>query len=92
MPTLTSQQGVQAAVDRARESKLQRFERLAQKRVTEALRRLRLVGNLSNRANYEYSDRHIEQIIDALEAELKQLKTRFRQDGGGAGHTFSFKK
>lgn len=76
----------------SRESKLQRFERLAQKRVTEALRRLRLVGNLSNRANYEYSDDHVRQLTEALEAELKQLKNRFRQKGGGAGQTFSFRK
>jgi hypothetical protein len=76
----------------SRESKLQRFERLAQRRVTEALRRLRLVGNLSNRANYEYSDDHVKQLTEALEAELKQLKNRFRQEGGGAGESFSFRK
>lgn len=76
----------------SRESKLERFERLAQKRVTEALRRLRLVGNLSNRANYEYSDDHVKQLTEALEVELKQLKNRFRQEGGSAGQTFSFKK
>lgn len=79
-------------VETSRESKQQRFERLAEKRVTEALRRLRLVGNLSNRANYEYSDDHVRQITDALEAELKQLKSRFRQEGATAGNSFSFKK
>ena len=75
-----------------RESKRQRFERLGQKRVTEALRRLRLVGNLSNRANYNYSDDHVKRITEALEAELKQLKSRFRQEGARVGQTFSFKK
>jgi uncharacterized protein YeeX (DUF496 family) len=85
-------QGVGLVSTGSRESKLQRFERLAQKRVTEALRRLRLVGNLSNRINYEYSDEHVRQLVDALEAELKQLKSRFRQEGSGAGQTFSFKK
>jgi len=75
-----------------RESKLERFERLAEKRVTEALRRLRLVGNLSNRANYEYSEDHVRQLIEALEVELKQLKNRFRHEGAGAGQTFSFRK
>lgn len=79
-------------VKASRESKLQRFERLAQKRVTEALRRLRLVGNLSNRANYEYSDDHVRQLVDAIEAELKQLKNRFRQEGAGGGENFSFRK
>lgn len=76
----------------SRESKRQRFERLAEKRVTEALRRLRLVGNLANRANYEYSDDQVRQITDALDAELRQLKSRFRSDGAVAGNTFSFKK
>ena len=79
-------------VKASRESKLDRFERLAQRRVTEALRRLRLVGNLSTPSNYDYSDDHVKQIIDALEAELKQLKNRFRQEGGGGGQTFSFRK
>lgn len=75
-----------------RESKRQRFERLAQKRVTEALRRLRLVGNLANRANYDYSEEHVRQILDALDVEFKQLKGRFRHDGGTTGDTFAFKK
>lgn len=92
MATTASRLGVQTVNKSSRESKLQRFERLAQKRVTEALRRLRLVGNLSNRANYDYSDEHVKQLLDALEAELKQLRNRFRQEGAGAGHTFSFKK
>ena len=92
MAVQKSRSGVHAVPAASRESKLQRFERLAQKRVTEALHRLRLVGNLSNRANYEYSDDHVKQIIEALEAELKQLKNRFRQEGGGAGQNFSFKR
>ena len=76
----------------SRESKQQRFQRLAEKRVTEALRRLRLVGNLANRTNYDYTEDQIRQITDALDAELKQLKSRFRHDGAAAGNTFSFKK
>lgn len=75
-----------------RESKLDRFERLAARRVTETLRRLRLIGNLANRSNYEYSDEHVRQIVDALEAELRQLKLRFRHEGTPSGRAFSFKK
>ena len=76
----------------SRESKLERFERLAEKRVTEALHRLRLVGNLSNRANYAYEDEHVKQIVDVLENELKQLKTRFRQEDASVGVRFLFRK
>ena len=75
-----------------KESKRQRFERIAQRRVTEALHRLRLVGNLSNRATYDYSDEHVKQILDALEAELKQVRHRFRNEGTGQGQTFAFKR
>ena len=70
------------------ESKIQKFERLAQKRMTEALRQLRLVGNLSNRANYDYSDGHVKQMLDALESEIKQLKNRFRQEDASGGQTW----
>lgn len=75
-----------------RGSKSDRFERLAERRVTEALRRIRLVGNLANRRNYDYTDDHVRQVIDALEAELRQLKHRFRQEEGDVGYSFSFKK
>lgn len=57
-----------------------RFERLAVKRVTAALHRIRLVGNLSNRRVYAYSDEHVRQIFEALDVELKQAKGRFRQE------------
>lgn len=73
-------------------SKRDRFERLAQRRVTETLHRLRLVGNLANRHNYEYSDEHVRQILEALDAGMRQLKQRFRNEGGGSGETFSFRK
>lgn len=57
--------------------KLRKFEEIAEKRVNESLRRLRLIGNLANRSNYEYTDAHINQIMRALESELRSLKARF---------------
>jgi hypothetical protein len=71
---------------------MERFERLAQRRVTETLRHLRLVGNLANRGNYVYTERHVKKVLDALDAELRDLKQRFRQKGTVGGHTFSFKE
>ena len=76
----------------ARETKESRFERLAQRRVTVALNSLRLIGNLSNRQNYDYTDEHVRQIVDSLEGGMRQLKSRFRQEGATSGRTFSFKK
>lgn len=84
--------GESTALHPARESKRQRFERLAQRRVTETLRCLRLVGNLANRNNYEYTEDHVRQLTEALDAEMRQLKLRFRQEGVVSGNTFSFRK
>ena len=72
--------------------KQERFERLAERRVTEALRALRLVGNLANRRNYTYTGEHAKQIQDALEGGLREVKAKFREEGGEAERGFSFRK
>ena len=72
--------------------KASRFERLAERRVTETIKKMRLVGNLANRHNYSYSEEHVKQIVDALESELRQVKARFRQETSAQGQAFSFKR
>jgi len=74
------------------EEKELKFERLAEKRVSDAIKRLRLIGNLSNKSNYSYKDDHVKQIIDALESELKLLKAKFKDDLEQEIVSFSFKK
>jgi hypothetical protein len=59
------------------EDKRSRFVRLAQARVTKASQMLRLIGNLSNTHNYEFSSEDAQKIISALEAEMKLLKAKF---------------
>ena len=72
--------------------KQDKFEKLAEKRVTEAIKKLRLIGNLSNRNNYDYTEEHAKQIIDTLENEMKILKSKFKDESGPSDTTFSFKK
>lgn len=79
---------VKTAID----DKAARFQRLAERRVTETIRKLRLVGNLANRHNYTYTDEHVKQILDALEAEVRQVRSRFRQESASQTPGFSFKK
>ena len=57
-----------------------KFVRLAEKRVSRAIKDLRLIGNLANRSNYSYDRRDVEKIVRALESELKLLKRRFDTD------------
>jgi len=72
--------------------KASRFERLAERRVSETLKKMRLIGNLANRHNYSYTDEQVKQILEALEVELKQVKARFRQETSAQSQGFSFKK
>ena len=58
-------------------SKHIKFRELAEKRVTNALKALQLVGNLSNRNNYFYEPEEASKIIAALESELKAVKSKF---------------
>jgi DNA topoisomerase VI subunit B len=69
----------------------ERFQRLAERRVNEALKKLRLVANLSNKRNYTYTEEHAKLIIDALEAEFRHLKTKFRDEAGTDEIRFSLK-
>lgn len=58
--------------------KRSRFVDLAQARVTKATQMLRLIGNLSNLNNYEYSEEDAHKIFSALETEMKLLKAKFQ--------------
>lgn len=72
-------------------TKLQKFERLAEKRVSDAIKKLRLIGNLSNKNNYSYTDDHVKQLLEALEAEMRILKGRFREEAYAKTLGFAFK-
>lgn len=67
-----------------------KFERLAERRVSEAIKKIRLVGNLANKNNYSYTAQHAKQIIEVLEAEFKLLKIKFKDDEQPGG-IFTFK-
>jgi len=65
-----------------------KFIELANKRVTRALREIRLVGNLSNRSSYEYTDEDAKKIVRALKREIETLQTRFGEGGGSGSNDF----
>ena len=72
--------------------KLEKFERLAERRVTKAIKQLRLIGNLSNKANYSYSKGHIEQIMEALGREMGVLESKFKEEKVPEATIFEFRK
>lgn len=54
-----------------------RFKRLATSRTNNILRQLRILGNLSNRGSYHYTEEDIEKMFSEIERKLKEIKSRF---------------
>ena len=72
-------------------ARMKKFEELAERRVNEAVKKIQLIGNLSNTANYEYTDRHVRQILSAMRGEVKNLELRFGSKGKSEKEGFKFK-
>jgi ABC-type Fe3+-hydroxamate transport system substrate-binding protein len=58
--------------------KISKFVELANKRVNKAIKDLQLIGNLSNRQNYEFTDEQVRKIIKALQQEVDAIKQNFQ--------------
>jgi FKBP-type peptidyl-prolyl cis-trans isomerase (trigger factor) len=58
--------------------KREKFVQLAEKRVIRSIRDLRLIGNLANRNNYEYTEDDVKRIVAVLMSEIRGVKTRFK--------------
>lgn len=57
--------------------KKERFKRLAVYRTNEVLKKLRVLGNCSNRSAYEYSEEEINKIFSEIERRTKEIKSKF---------------
>ena len=62
-----------------RENDHKKFVELANKRVNNAMKSIRLIGNLSNRSNYSYDNDDIKKIFSALQRELRDARRRFEE-------------
>lgn len=59
------------------ETKREKFVRLAESRVDNALRNISLIGNLSNKSNYEYTQADVDKILKALKNAVSSLEKSF---------------
>ena len=53
--------------DNVEENRDDRFKRVAARRTNDIIRRIRLLGNCSNRSSYNYTEEQINKIFSALE-------------------------
>ena len=74
-----------------REEDREKFVRLANRRVNAAIKAIHLVGNLSNRSNYDFKDEDVDKIFAAMSRELKDCRERFKADGTDTKPFFELK-
>jgi len=55
----------------------ERFKRVAEARTNAVLDKLRILGNLSNRQMYSYSEQDINKIFSAINKQLREVRVRF---------------
>ena len=69
-----------------------KFIELGEKRMASAIRTIRLIGNLSDKNNYIYSDVDASLIIKVLKAEVTKVADRFKNsDSVDPESMFKFK-
>ncbi len=66
-----------SALKEETKTKQEKFVALAEVRVPKVLKQIATVGNLSDRSKFDYTDKQVKQIYDALKDSLDQMKARF---------------
>ena len=61
------------------ETREQRFKRLAEQRVNVVLDKLRILGQLSNKSNYDYTAPQVDAMFKAIQKDLDGTKAKFKE-------------
>lgn len=62
-----------------RETKREKFVRLAEARTNKIIDMLQLLGNCSNSSAYDYSQEDVNKIFSAIESEVKEARKKFNK-------------
>ena len=73
------------------ESKREKFVRLAEARTNKIIDMLQLLGNCSNTSAYEYTQKDVDQIFTAIEAETREAKKKFSKVKSSKSTKFALK-
>ena len=58
-----------------------KFRELAEKRVSNALKQIQLIGNLANTRAYEYEEEEVKKIFKSLKEEISLAESNFKSKG-----------
>lgn len=62
--------------------KRRKFVQLAEKRTVNAIRAIRVIAKLGNKAHYEYDEKDVKKIASALGREVEALRAKMTSRGG----------
>ena len=65
------------------ETRDDKFKRLAESRVNKIIDALRLLGHLSHKGNYTYTDEQVDTIFKAIQRDLNAAKSKFAEGSNG---------
>jgi hypothetical protein len=63
--------------NKIKESRSQRFKRIAARRTNDIIQRIHILGNCSNRSSYDYTEEDVIKIFNTITKELKSANARF---------------
>jgi len=72
-----------------KESKRDRFVRVAEARTAKIISMIRLLGNCSNKAVYEYQAKDLKKIFKAIDDALEDARIRYSLSRTGTKDVFS---
>ena len=71
------------------ETKRDKFVRIAEARTNKIINMIQLLGNCSNQSLYEYSQKDVNKIFNAIQAELYEAKKRYSKQDSQKGSKFT---
>ena len=66
----------------------EKFRKLANQRYNNTVKYIKLIGNLSDKTNYNYDDSDVKKIFGALRKEINQAQARFKATNESGPKTF----
>lgn len=69
-------------------NKREKFVELAEARVNRTIKDLQLIGNLSNRAAYEFTEADIKRMFSAIQKAADAARARFSHQSDASGGEF----
>ncbi len=72
-----------------KETKREKFVRLAEARTNKIIDMIKLLGNCSSQATYEYTQQDVDKIFSAIESELREAKKKFAKTDNRSNSKFT---